>query len=368
MRAVEPGEAPPQPGPPSTPPDRRLGLWLLGLLLLVLAGLAAGLLLTRHGAGRSTAATTSAAPPTVSTPAVHIRTAAQTSDQAAQVTAGRLVGMKAPLAAARLAHKGLRSKLTLVSSAKPAGVVLAQAPPAGKKLMTGSLVVLRVSKGQSGLLVPDVTGQAAGDAVALLRARGLATDVRGVQSTQARGSVVAQQPSAGSRATKGTMIVLSVSRGTASAAKTVASSSQAQGAATVPSVVGQDVGAARRSLRAVGLVAEVRSVPSAQATGTVVGQARPAGTALKRGDHVLLTVSQGAPKAQLFDLPDVTGEDEASARSRLQSAGFTVTSQDAPTTDPSQDGVVVDQQPDGGTKQPHGSQVVITVGRLTTTT
>ena len=40
---------------------------------------------------------------------------------------------------------------------------------------------------------------------------------------------------------------------------------------------------------------------------------------------------------------------------------------DQPTTDESQDGVVVDEQPKGGTKAPDGSDVTVSIGRYSPT-
>jgi len=59
----------------------------------------------------------------------------------------------------------------------------------------------------------------------------------------------------------------------------------------------------------------------------------------------------------------VIGEDEATATSDLQAAGFQVQVVDEPTADPNQDGIVIDEDPLPGTRIPAGSQVTIYVGR-----
>ena len=61
-------------------------------------------------------------------------------------------------------------------------------------------------------------------------------------------------------------------------------------------------------------------------------------------------------------VPDVVGEDQATATSDLEAAGFTVTAVDSQTSDPGQDGLVVDQDPSGGSTA-SGSDVTIYVGR-----
>ena len=48
----------------------------------------------------------------------------------------------------------------------------------------------------------------------------------------------------------------------------------------------------------------------------------------------------------------MVGEDQATARSDLENAGFKVQVVEQETTDPSQDGIVIDQDPAGGTQAP----------------
>ena len=109
----------------------------------------------------------------------------------------------------------------------------------------------------------------------------------------------------------------------------------------------------------------VRSVyaASTQPSGKVVAQRPAAGTTAKSGARVRISVSTGPNPKPLKTVPDVTGEDEATATADLQAAGFQVQVFDEPTTDPNQDGVVIDQDPTGGTKAPAGSEVAIYVGR-----
>jgi beta-lactam-binding protein with PASTA domain len=59
----------------------------------------------------------------------------------------------------------------------------------------------------------------------------------------------------------------------------------------------------------------------------------------------------------------VTSLDEGTATSMLEDAGFVVEVQDVPTSDPSQDGIVVSQDPPKGKAKP-GATVTIAVGRL----
>jgi eukaryotic-like serine/threonine-protein kinase len=58
----------------------------------------------------------------------------------------------------------------------------------------------------------------------------------------------------------------------------------------------------------------------------------------------------------------VVGQDQQTATNMLQSAGFRVQVIMVPPPDPSQSGMVLDEQPSGGTRAPKGSTVTIYVG------
>jgi serine/threonine-protein kinase len=133
----------------------------------------------------------------------------------------------------------------------------------------------------------------------------------------------------------------------------------------VPSVVGRQQAAAQRTLVRAGLRSRVTYVTAQQPQGTVVSQTPTAGTTVRRGTRVGLKVSTGPSAPQQTAVPDVTGEDQATATSDLQNAGFQVQVVEQDTTDPSQDGIVLDQDPAGGSQAPQGATVTIVVGRST---
>jgi serine/threonine-protein kinase len=85
---------------------------------------------------------------------------------------------------------------------------------------------------------------------------------------------------------------------------------------------------------------------------------------LRRGGAVRINVSVGSSPQAAKTVPDVTGEDEATARSDLEAAGFQVSVVDEPTTDENEDGIVIDEDPAAGTQIPAGSLVTIYVGRF----
>jgi len=146
----------------------------------------------------------------------------------------------------------------------------------------------------------------------------------------------------------------------------------------VPDVRGLTRAAARSAIRGAGLVTETRTVPSHETSGTIVAQSPPAGRKVKHGSHVLVNVSRGTPKPQtttapqvttsnLVAVPNVVGQDEASATASLQQAGFTVKSVGSAAADQTQNGVVLAEQPTAGTRAASGATVTITVGRYSAT-
>jgi beta-lactam-binding protein with PASTA domain len=214
--------------------------------------------------------------------------------------------------------------------------------------------------------------------VSLVKAAGFDPDVQRVPSNEPAGTVVAQKPRAGEKEPGGTHVLLNVSSGpkssstpatpgtTAPSAATTPSQPAQPATVTVPDVVGQTLQQARLAIRKAGLITEIKYVPSTEPSGTVVSQAKQPGTSAKRADHMLINVSQGSGSASsLVGVPNVVGQDEATAQARLQQAGFVPVAEDIPTSDPSQEGKVVDEQPAPGTKAPKGSQIIIYIGRAT---
>jgi serine/threonine-protein kinase len=76
---------------------------------------------------------------------------------------------------------------------------------------------------------------------------------------------------------------------------------------------------------------------------------------------VRISVSLG-PNATTAQVPDVVGQDQQTATTTLQDAGFQIQVIMVPPPDPSQSGIVIDEEPAGGTRAPEGSTVTIYVG------
>jgi eukaryotic-like serine/threonine-protein kinase len=374
----EAGPPGPPPLPPGElPPERELWPWMLVLLALVLAGLAAAYFVSRDDGRKTTSTpttvvTTVAVVPTKPTPATPKPVAGS------RVTVPNVLGIPAATAIKALQRKNLRADVKSVFSTKPSGIVAGQKPSPGARLAKAGTVTLLVSKGGKPEAVPDVVGQSAAQAINVLQAQGFKANLVRVPSTEPAGTVVAQAPKPGQKAAGGSAVRLNVSSGpqqtttapSPPSPKKASSPSPKKAApadtsATIPDVVGRKLKQARKEIRKAGLITEVKYVPSQETEGTVVAQSPKPDSSAKTGDHVLVNVSLGPTPSPQKSVPDVVGEDEATAAADLRAAGFKVEEViDEPTSDQSQDGVVIDEQPAASTHAPTGSEITIYVGRF----
>jgi len=227
------------------------------------------------------------------------------------------------------------------------GLVFKQDPAAGgKPVPKGSEVTIWVSTGLPKATVPDVVGQSATDAAAELARRGLHADVHQVPSDKPAGTVLAQDPKPDVRLTVGQSVRINTSKGPQPV--------------SVPAVINEPIDQASSELQALGFQVSTRYVDSQQPANTVIDQNPPSSSSVGKGSTVTLTVSKGPTTTPI---PDVTSYDLNLAQQTLQDSGFRshVTYQDV--TDPSQDGVVLAQNPGGGTQAKPKATVELTVGR-----
>jgi eukaryotic-like serine/threonine-protein kinase len=335
---IAPRPAAPPTAPPRTPPagyygyegpprrSRSVWPWILVAILLAAAGVAAWL-----AYGKITDELNANKP--VSVPYV--------------------VGLKQAQAVKKIQDKGLKAKVQPgPSNTFPVGTVTRQSIGGGEKTDKGNTVVLTVSNGKPKTTVPNVVDKSQSDAVAALTAAHLKVSVMHVYSSSTPDTVTAQDPPASSRVFWNTTVHINVSQG--------------QKQIEIPNVVGQSYESARSTLLAAGLQVARSDVDSNQPTGTVIGQSPNAGTRVGAGTTITLSVSRGST-AQT-PVPDVTNNDEPTAKSILTGSGFKVKVVRQPVTDPSEQGIVLVQTPLGGTNAPAGSTVTITVGNYNGTT
>jgi len=225
------------------------------------------------------------------------------------------------------------------------GIVISQSPNAGVHIAKNSSVDIHVSRGPPPVDVPNVVGKSRDDAVAALIDAGLTPKVHKVPSNKTPDTVTAQDPPAGKQVIKGSRVRINVSSGPRPV--------------SVPYVVGLSFDQATAQLQGAGFAVARKNIDSDQPKGTVVAQ-DPTGSAAPNST-VTLSVSKGPKQSTV---PDVTNQDEDSATSTLEGAGFRVTVNRQDVNDPGLDGIVLSQDPTGGTRTAQGSTVTITVGRF----
>jgi serine/threonine-protein kinase len=229
-----------------------------------------------------------------------------------------------------------------------AGLVFKQVPAAGTRQPKGSPVHIWVSTGLPRVVLANYVGKSQTFAAGDLAKKGLKMKTRSVPSSQAAGTITAQDPPAGTKVEVNTVVTVNVAQGP----KPVA----------VPNVVGQPIDQASSTLQGLGFRVATTFVDNDQPANTVIDQAPTAGQSAGKGSVISLTVSKG-PKTST--VPDVSSLDVGTATSTLANSGFKskVVYQDV--TDPSLDGAVLSQDPGGGTAAKPGTLVTLTVGRIT---
>ncbi len=259
-----------------------------------------------------------------------------------------VVGADQASAEAALSRDGFSTDTVPKVSDRPEGDVIGQDPPAGASAKKGSTVRLTISAGPGTARVPAVEGRTRRQARDALRARGfdIAERVESSDSVK-RGVAIGTRPSEGTELDKGSEVTLILSRG--------------KEQVTVPDVVGSAADEARSDLEAVGLrVARKEQESADKEPGTVLAQDPAAQSKVDKGSRVTITV---ATEVKEVEVPDVTGERQADAVSRLSDDGFKIEIREQDVDSPEGDGVVLEQAPAGGPAA-EGSTVTITVGRF----
>jgi serine/threonine-protein kinase len=258
-------------------------------------------------------------------------------------------GLREPLAKNKIRDAQLVPHVSReFSNTIETGVVISQDPAAGEKLQKNGRVDITVSKGKETVSVPSVIGKSQADAVSTLTNAGLVAKAFPVPSNKPVDTVTGQDPVPGMTVNKGSKVRINVSSGPADV--------------TVPSVIGLPFDQASAALQQAGFTVSRKDVESDQPADTVVNQS-PSGSA-KPGSAITLEVSKG-PKTSA--VPDVTSQDEQSARDTLTSAGFKVKVRNQNVTDPGLYGIVLNQSPTGGSQAKQGTTVTITVGQASPT-
>src|ERR671918_1659008 len=258
-------------------------------------------------------------------------------------------GIERELAVERIESAGLEAGgEEQASSDVEANFVISQSPDAGARIAQGETVTIVVSTGPRLVQVPRVVGLTFEEAIEMLEDAGLDWRRVDVFSQREEGVVASQDPRPDEEVEEGTEVVIRVSQGTEQVA--------------VPDVLDQTEESASQELQQAGFEVSVVEAPDDDTPeGLVSAQSPDPGIEADRGSTVQITISTGP---DVVPVPDVVGMEAPDARAALEEAGFRPRGVAQDTTDPDEEGVVLDQDPPGTTEAERGSTVTIVVGRL----
>jgi eukaryotic-like serine/threonine-protein kinase len=242
----------------------------------------------------------------------------------------------------------------------PANTVLEQDPAASPPADEAALdcafwrffcskpeVALTVSAGPGSAEVPSTAGLTRSAAEAKLEDAGFEPDVELVNSEEVEaGEVIHSDPRAGTTLTRGSSVVLVVSKG--------------EKLVKVPVLVGAQRSVAVQRIRSRGLVPIVEEEESSSPAGEVIGQSPDAGSELGRGSSVTIVVSEAEERVAV---PNVIGKLRSDGVEALRDVGLVPSVQERETEVPSQVGRIVDQFPPPGSDVEPGTTVTVVVGK-----
>ena len=221
------------------------------------------------------------------------------------------------------------------------GVVLVAAVLAGLFWLT--------SPSNRQFALPDVANQPQDVALRTLTGAGLRPNLVQVASDQSQvGRVIGTDPGAGTQVQPDTVVALRVGRG--------------PDRVPTPQLVGQTADQAQQMAQAAGLtltsVPQNRQVDDPSQVGKVLAQDPSAQTPVPPGTAIQLTVGQARPTLRM---PDVTGQDQATATQTLEGVGLQVTTTQV--DGGGKAGTVISTSPSGGSTVAQGSKVTLSVSK-----
>lgn len=274
-------------------------------------------------------------------------------DFGATLSVGNYVGETDAQAEQDAANAGLTTKIFRSNSdTVPLAHVIRQNPAPGTKVARNSVVELFISNGLPTLGLRDVRGFSATDAQRILEDDKFVVRVVERYDPSTKGSVVDQRPEPGSRVREGSAITLIVSKGPQPT--------------LVPNLVGMPIDQAQALAAHMGIVLNTDqqvAIPG-EPVNTIASQDPAADQPIARGAvvHVAVNAFASGPQQQPAAgtvVPDVVGRAYGDSIALLQQAGFTVSVQFS--VQPSGNGTVISEQPQGGVQTPSGSRVTITL-------
>jgi eukaryotic-like serine/threonine-protein kinase len=197
-----------------------------------------------------------------------------------KTTVPNVIGRNRDDAIVALKDAKLNPKVFEINSDKQANTVTGQAIKAGKEVIEGTTVRINVSIGPKPIGVPNVVGTAYESAASQLQGIGFGVARSDVEDDAAAGTVVGQDPPAGSQRSKGSTITLQVSKGPKTS--------------TIPDVESQEEGSARSTLEASGFKVRVveQEIDDQTLDGLVISQDPAGGQEAKPGTTVTIVIGR----------------------------------------------------------------------------
>ncbi len=194
----------------------------------------------------------------------------------------RVVGLDSIAAGQLIKEAGLTARVVAeeFSETIAKGRVTTQRPPSGARAKIGSEVRLFISRGTDQLEVPDLAGITLPQAQRSLAEAGLTLGpVTAIHSdAHARETIIAQDPPAGTAATRGATVTLLQSLG------------PWEETVTMPDLRGREMVTAINLLRELQVEARLSFERSVSRQGHVVAQDPPPGAQVKVGGQVMITI------------------------------------------------------------------------------
>ena len=172
------------------------------------------------------------------------------------------------------------------SSTVAAGQVISQSPDSSQKGQAGDTITISVSQGPDEIDMPNVVGSTKDAAVAELQSKGFTVTINEEDKPEAAGTVVGQNPVAGTKLSSGSAVIIAISTG--------------QVLVTAPDVRGMDPKTAVDTLKAAGFNGEMKQELRDEAegeNGKVISTTLIPGTQYPSNTGITIYVRNTPPKS-----------------------------------------------------------------------
>ena len=252
-------------------------------------------------------------------------------------------GMSDSQAQLAIVNQGLTPRITRApSDTIPPNRVVSQDPAPNTPVNKGAVIQLVISSGKPPVGVRDVTGYILADAQKDLTYDKLTVKIVRKFDPAPKDTVLDETPKPGTKIRQGATVTLAVSNGPAPI--------------KAPNLVGKSLDEAQSIAAKLGFTISVtEEAPIANYPPHVIAsQETQAGQKINAGSTIYVVVSKGGGLAQI---PDVRGQDFATAQQALKAAGFQTGANYATNPPGPDNGTIINEQPQGGTMAEKGSQV-----------